>query len=49
MKWRPKKKVICPECRWRGKRAINIKPCPKCGHCPLAYDNEKQGLDRKGK
>lgn len=28
--YKPKIKVICPNCRWKGERAVIAKACPKC-------------------
>lgn len=28
--YKPKTKVICPDCRWKGERVVIAKACPKC-------------------
>ena len=36
--WKPKHMCYCPDCGWRGKRAMTTKPCPKCGSRMVARE-----------
>jgi hypothetical protein len=40
--YRPKRKVTCLQCGWRGTRSVIAKKCPRCG-CwhPLPDDNRR--------